>query len=190
MDVKHAFLILTAIITTISFLSLIFTSGYLPSVRTTFYYIESIGLTMGLLSGIAVSTYALFSKSNFARKSKLIQFLIFALGTGIMVSGISVAWLRYEVKNSCQEAELQYEKKDCVEGMIQTLRDNRNSYQERNKAIWVLGQLADKRALATLQEYYTGPLPKREPLNSTLSQYELEKAIRWCTDGNITRWIY
>lgn len=186
MDTKRAFWILTAIVAAISFLSLIFTSGYLPPVKTTYYYIESIGLVMGLLTGIAVSIYAIFSKSNSARKSKLIQFAIFILGTGIMMCGMSLIWMRYEVKNTCQEAELQYEKKDCVEGMIQTLRDERNSYRERNNAVWVMGQLADKRALETLQEFYTGEIPEREPLNSTLSQYELQKAIRWCTEGNVT----
>lgn len=190
MDTKRAFWIVTAIIATISFLSLFFTSGYLPPVKTTFYYIESIGLAMGLLTGLSICIYAFFSKSNSARHSKPVQFIVFVLGTIIMICGISLIWMRYEVKNTCQEAELQYEEKDCVSGMIQTLTDENNSFSKRNKAIWVLGQLADKRALETLKEYYTGTTPSREPLNKTLSQYELKKAIRWCSEGNVTHWLY
>jgi len=30
----------------------------------------------------------------------------------------------------------------------------------------------------------------REPLNEVVSQYEIEKAIRWVKNGNWTSWMY
>jgi len=53
-----------------------------------------------------------------------------------------------------------------------------------------LGQLADPKALPILKDLYTGEITYRESLYTTLSQYELQKAIRWCEQGNITNWIY
>ena len=32
-------------------------------------------------------------------------------------------------------------------------------------------------------------LKAREPLNEVVSQYEIEKAIRWVKNGNITSWM-
>ena len=52
--------------------------------------------------------------------------------------------------------------------------------EDRNRAVWALGQFRDKRALPVLQKYYDGT-----PCSHACSicQRELEKAIRW-TEGN------
>jgi len=50
-----------------------------------------------------------------------------------------------------------------------------------------LGQLGDSRALPVLQGYYTGNIPSKESLDKTISQYELEKAIKLTSGGfNVT----
>jgi len=46
-----------------------------------------------------------------------------------------------------------------------------------------LGQLGDNRTLPVLQSYYTGDIPEREPLDKTISQYELKKAINLTSGG-------
>ncbi|MBF0208082.1 MAG: hypothetical protein HQK53_14480 [Oligoflexia bacterium] len=60
----------------------------------------------------------------------------------------------------------------------------------RNNAIWALGQLADRRALPALNKLYLGTISPRESGDSTISQYELKKAIQWCEKGNATGWMY
>jgi len=79
---------------------------------------------------------------------------------------------------------------DCVEASILKLNSNKSTIREKNDAIWVLGQLADPRALPTLEMYYTGVSNEKEPLDEVVSQYELKKAIKWCEKGNLTNFMY
>ena len=79
---------------------------------------------------------------------------------------------------------------DCVEGSIKVLESDEYTIKERNEAIYVLGQLADSRALPILESFYEGPPGGKEPLDEVLSQYELQKAIKWCKKGNATSWMY
>lgn len=45
-----------------------------------------------------------------------------------------------------------------------------HSFEEKNSAVWALGQFADQKALPFL--------------------HEIEKAIKWCKRGNLTSWMY
>lgn len=102
---------------------------------------------------------------------------------------ITYSWLGFEVKSNCQTAKRAYGG-DCISSLSRLVADENRSYRERNSATWALGQIADKRALPTLERLYTGNIPDREPLDKTLSQYELRKAIKWCKEGNGTSWMY
>lgn len=120
-------------------------------------------------------------------------FLVFAIGTSIFLLFffITNVWIGYEAKRLCQEAKWEYQKNDCVEALILTLDDERQGYRTRNHAIWALGQFGDSRALPVLQKYYTGNIPDREPLDETISQYELKKAVELSSGGlNITAWTW
>ncbi len=86
------------------------------------------------------------------------------------------------VKEACQLAQDKYEG-NCVDSLIVFLDDEENSFKDRNTAIWALGQLGDVKALETLNNYYTGNIPDREPLEEGISQYELKKAIKLCEGG-------
>ncbi len=97
--------------------------------------------------------------------------------------------LFYQVKITCDFAQSKYQGK-CVESLAKVAVSEKYSYRERNDAVWALGQMADKRSLPILKQLYTGDIPSREPLDKTLSQYELRKAIRWCEEGNWTSWMY
>lgn len=125
---------------------------------------------------------------------KLKQWFLYwlALGIGffVLVFLVSCAWIAVDVKERCMMAQSRYEG-DCVEALIQVVDGDINSYQERNNAIWALGQLGDERAKEVLEKYYTGNIPEREPYDQGISQYELKKAIKLVNGGtNITHFIW
>ena len=118
---------------------------------------------------------------------------ISAVGVSIFLLFFVVAcvWIGYDVKNQCYLAEKQYNKQDCVTALSTLLEDNHQGYRAKNSAIWALGQLGDSRALPILEKYYTGKIPDREPLDKTISQYELKKAISLAKGGlNISAFIW
>ncbi len=115
-------------------------------------------------------------------------FYILAIGVSIFLLFffIGCSWIGYDVKDQCLNAKREY-KGDCVESLINLLKDEKRDFRSRNSAIWALGQLGDGRALPVLKSFYTGNIPEREPLNKTISQYELKKAINLTSGGlNIT----
>ena len=130
-------------------------------------------------------------------KQKL--FLIGAIGFSIFLLFFVIAsfWIGREVKSRCQTTKGEYGDStsptasqgqvDCVEALIVQLNDENQGFRSRNSAIWALGQLGDNRALPVLQRYYTGNIPSKEPLDKSISQYELKKAINLTNGGfNIT----
>lgn len=120
-------------------------------------------------------------------KTKLLfntLFYIMAIGFSIFLLFfiITCTWIGYEVKSQCKDAVREYEK-DCVSSLTAVLENENNSFRRRNNAIWALGQLGDSRSLPVLEKYYTGNIPPREPLDKTISQYELSKAIKLTGGG-------
>lgn len=104
---------------------------------------------------------------------------------------ITNIWIGYEAKKLCQEAKWEYKKTDCVDALVVQLDDDKQGYRTRNHAIWALGQFGDIRALPVLEKYYTGDIPDREPLDETISQYELKKALNLARGGlNLTAWAW
>lgn len=127
-------------------------------------------------------------------KAKFRHTIPLVTGIGILVFLffflISVNWIGYSVKSRCQAAQKQYEG-NCIEALIYFTQDENNSFEDRNSAVWALGQLADERALPFLKNidqtsFKTIPCK----LSEHLCHYEIEKAIRWCTEGNITNWFH
>jgi len=109
-------------------------------------------------------------------------FLLFFVITG--------TWIGYEAKRQCSDAIHEYGG-DCVEALISQLNDDHRGYRARNDAVWALGQMGDSRALPTLEKYYTGNIPSREPLDQSISQYELKKTINLTRGGlNITAFLW
>ena len=69
---------------------------------------------------------------------------------------------------------------DRIEALIALADCQKCKLEDRNHAVWALGQLKDKRALPVLYKYRTG-----QPCDHfhQICQYEINKAIRW-TEGN------
>ena len=123
------------------------------------------------------------------RKRLLICILVF--GVGFLVGSFLVSSLviRDSVRERCNVAINQYEG-DCVEALIQVVDGEMNSYSDRNRAIWALGQIGDDRegrVRGVIEKYYTGEIPEREPYDEGLSQHEMKKALKLLDGGwNIT----
>ncbi|HKZ34256.1 MAG TPA: hypothetical protein VJ179_00090 [Patescibacteria group bacterium] len=102
----------------------------------------------------------------------------------------SLYLIRKDVKTACLKAKTAYQK-DCVESLIQVIQSGESSYREKNTAVWALGQIADKKALPFLS-ILEASLPKQErcTYDEFICTYEVQKAIKWCTQGNVTSWMY
>ncbi|MDF1497005.1 MAG: hypothetical protein P1P90_03000 [Patescibacteria group bacterium] len=100
---------------------------------------------------------------------------------------VTTSWIGYGVKNTCNEAQMQFEG-DCVEALMQTVDADFETNVSKNGAVWALGQLGDDRALNLLESKYTGEISNEKgPYDVGLSQHELEKAIKLLKGGwNIT----
>jgi hypothetical protein len=123
-------------------------------------------------------------------KEKLFYLVAIGMSVFLLFFFIGSVWIGHEAKSLCQNAKWQYGG-DCVDALITQLNDEHQGFRNRNHAIWVLGQMGDDRALPVLEKYYTGDIPDREPLDETISQYELKKAINLVKGGtNITTWVW
>ena len=116
------------------------------------------------------------------RSRKLFYAGVAAAAIFLLFFVIICIWIGRDAKSRCQQAKGEYGG-DCVEALIALLNDESKGFRARNSAIWALGQLGDSRALPVLQGYYTGNIPPKEPLDKTISQYELKKAINLTSGG-------
>jgi hypothetical protein len=78
-----------------------------------------------------------------------------------------------------------------VEALIAMVDCQNCILEDRNHAVWALGQLAEKRALPVLQKYYTGMKCDHERF---ICQYELRKALNLAAKGHnpsafLWRWM-
>jgi len=102
--------------------------------------------------------------------------------TTLFVFVISLFSIGNDVRNTCKGA-MKFHEGDCVTALSLYLDSEISTLAERKRAVWTLGQLGDGRALPVLNKYLTGEACDHETM---LCQYELEKAIKWCsTNENI-----
>jgi hypothetical protein len=124
-------------------------------------------------------------------KRIIIALLILGFSALFIFYGI-VCWLIFsDVKEITQIAQQRF-KGDAVEATIAMLQSKETSFVLKNKAVYALGQIGDKRALPALRHQVTGiPCPKPCTKHNYICQYELEKAIKTCDGGfTVTRWMY
>ena len=115
--------------------------------------------------------------------------LVLLISIVLIISG-GFFGLFYTVRKTCNLAKEKHGGK-CQTALVAVLEDENTTPKEKNDAIWALGQMAEPKSLSALEKIYIGKVPEgREPLNEVVSQYEIEKAIRWVKNGNITSWMY
>lgn len=80
----------------------------------------------------------------------------------------------------------------AVEALSSLIESDAYGFEDKNTAIWALGQLADPEALPFLEKLNSKTEEDIIPFDrsSGLSKYEIEKAIKWCQKGNLTSWMY
>lgn len=108
--------------------------------------------------------------------------LIVLLGVAGLV--VVSAYIRSDVRATGDWAR-QRHTGDAVEALVACVEDSTLSLKERNRAIWALGQLGDRRALSVLRQHQTG-----QPCDHDhrLCERELGKAIKLIDGGvNVTR---
>jgi hypothetical protein len=115
------------------------------------------------------------------RRTKKIAAWILAIALGIVIvvylgGSLMIGW---GVNKESRSAMAQFNG-DRIEALIALVDCQNCRLEDRNQAVWALGQLRDKRALSVLYKYRTG-----KPCNHLrqICQYEIIKAIRW-TEGN------
>lgn len=87
-------------------------------------------------------------------------------------------WIQWDAHQKAVQVWKDYpQARNRTEALILRMQSTSCTMRQRNQAVWVLGRLADRAALSSLKNEYTGKLCKHD---TTLCQYELEKAIRNC----------
>ena len=115
---------------------------------------------------------------------------ILGISLFVMLFVVSSSWIGYNVKNKCTSAISHYGG-DCVEALSTQLLDESLDYGARNSTIWALGEIGDRRALPVLESLFTGDIPARGSWDGSLSQYEMQKAIKLIKSGfNLTHWAW
>lgn len=117
-----------------------------------------------------------FSIKNLLTKRKvsrilLISFIVFILG----IAGTyfaTLTWIHQDARAMAKEATVVF-KKDKIESLLEVIKSENYSLKEKNKAVWALGVLKDKRALPQLEALYTGNECNH---GKELCQYEIKKA--------------
>ncbi len=91
-----------------------------------------------------------------------VSYVLFCLGIGS------------HVKPICAEAMREYPG-DRIEAVLAYVESERHSLKKRNKAVWALGYLGDKRAVPVLKKHFTGGPCEHDKY---LCQGERGKAIK------------
>ena len=120
------------------------------------------------------------------RRKKITVRVALALVVFVGVSYVVLClYIGSHVKSVCSEAMREYPG-DSVEAVIAYVESESHSLKERNKAVWALGYLGDKRAVPVLKKHQTGSPCEHEKY---LCQHELGKAVKLCEGGsNLCSW--
>lgn len=127
---------------------------------------------------------------NKVYKPQMRRTLFTVLTVVLFIFIFSMMSIRADVKIACNDAINVFEG-DCVEALLQITKSEKYDYEQKNHAIWVLGQLADKRALPVLNEFLEFSYPEAPCKRDVhICKEEVDKAIKYCTKGNITSWMF
>jgi len=116
-------------------------------------------------------------------KRGLVALVAFPIGAFVAVSLVVGSGVR-----AASDAALQAHAGDQIAALMKFVETQTHSLQERNRAIWALGQLGDSRALPLLERHFTGGPCDHE---RALCQRELAKALEKCRGAtNLTAFVW
>lgn len=107
--------------------------------------------------------------------------VLYGYGSHLIFSG---------VQKIAREAQAAYSG-DPVAALIALVEDEQASFEQRNTAIWALGQIGDRRALPILKKLDSDEV-QHPPYDSTayIVQYSVEKALKQINGFTVTKWMY
>jgi HEAT repeat protein len=110
---------------------------------------------------------------------------------GAFVLWLTMHWISSDVRAACHEARQEFAG-DCVEALMAYANSDQHTIEERNNAIWALGEIGDKRALPALEKllHMEKLCPSPCNVSTCMCQYSVEKAIRLCEGLSIARWVW
>lgn len=123
------------------------------------------------------------------------RFIIWVLVAGFVIFLGSAAYtfqlIHKQVSGITTLARSEYPG-DALEALCSLVRSEDFGFEDKNSAIWALGQLADPEALPFLEQLNALTAEDAVPFDRSggLSKYEIERAIKWCKNGNLTSWMY
>ena len=123
------------------------------------------------------------------------RFIIWILVAGFVIFLGSAAYtfqlIHKQVSRITALAKSEYPG-EAVEALCSLVGSEDHGFEDRNSAVWALGQLADPEALPFLEQLNAATAEDTVPFDRSgkLSKYEIEKAIKWCKKGNLTSWMY
>ena len=126
-------------------------------------------------------------KRRFGNLKRVLVYGVLSCLVLVLVMFVVVCFsIRSAVKEMSAEATKEYPG-NRVEALTAYVSSENHSLKKRNRAVWALGQIGDKSALAVLESFFTGGDCEHEKL---LCQHELKKAIYSCKGGlNLTAWL-
>ncbi len=112
--------------------------------------------------------------------------ILFFAGCGLSAIAVSLLigaglWIHHDVAVIVHEAQAMHPG-NRIEALAALAETNIAPLDQRNRAIWALGQLADSRALPALERLQTHQACDHA---HQVCQYELEKAIGFCAGTRI-----
>ncbi|WP_022669076.1 HEAT repeat domain-containing protein [Desulfospira joergensenii] len=118
---------------------------------------------------------------------------IFILAAGLFFfisTGISFYSIYKEVRSITLTAKSEFGP-DPVIALLSLVQSENFSFRDRNRAVWALGQIGDKRALPVLMglDIQTATRDGLDP-DQHIVKYTVEKAIDQIEGFIITRWMY
>ena len=121
---------------------------------------------------------------------RLIRPLVIPVATILVLYGVGCGMIYRGVRHAVRSAQFTYGG-DPVSALIAQLEDETASYEDRNNAIWALGQIGDKRALPVLYRLRTGEKQKiTYDSTAYIVQYSVKKAIKQINGFTLTKWMY
>ena len=128
-------------------------------------------------------------KSNYNSRKAVLYIVSIGFSIFIVFTCYSFYKIYSGVKSVCIEAKHEFQQ-DCVNSLIAYFKSDIHTSEEKNHAIWALGQLADKKALPFLKEIEKEFNCPGKYKYDSYRCYEIKKAIKWCMKGNATNWMY
>ena len=127
------------------------------------------------------------SRSGWAAAKRALSYGILICFTFLLVGYLCICFsIRSSVKEISAMAVREFPG-DRIVALMTYVDSKSYSLRQRNRAVWALGQIGDKRALAILEKFYTGGPCDHD---GRLCQGELQKAIKLCKGSlNATAWL-